>query len=112
MLCDCRNVIFPRLMEFKPDMLMLSAGFDAHKKDTINAGYIALVMSIIVEITEDVGCSYGITRQVEEDYDWLTRNLMHIAHSCCNGRIVSVLEGNFIVCNRCTADPAKCVCFH
>ena len=28
---------------FRPDCIFLSAGFDAHKKDTINAGYIALV---------------------------------------------------------------------
>ncbi len=30
-------------MKFKPDMIFISAGFDAHKKDTINAGYISLV---------------------------------------------------------------------
>ncbi len=38
-----RNIIFPRLLEFEPDIIMLSAGFDAHKKDLINSGYIALV---------------------------------------------------------------------
>ena len=38
-----RNIIFPRLLEFEPDIIMLSAGFDAHKKDIINGGYIALV---------------------------------------------------------------------
>lgn len=40
-----RNEIFPRLMQFKPDFLFISAGFDAHKKDTINGGYIALVIN-------------------------------------------------------------------
>jgi hypothetical protein len=38
-----REEIFPRLLEFGPDMIFISAGFDAHKKDTINGGYIALV---------------------------------------------------------------------
>jgi len=38
-----RDEIFPRLMQFKPDFLFISAGFDAHKKDTINGGYISLV---------------------------------------------------------------------
>lgn len=38
-----REEIFPRLMTFQPDMIFISAGFDAHKKDTINSGYIALV---------------------------------------------------------------------
>jgi acetoin utilization deacetylase AcuC-like enzyme len=35
--------IFPRLVAFKPDMLFISAGFDGHRKDTINGGYLALV---------------------------------------------------------------------
>ncbi len=39
----CREEIFPRLLTFRPDMIFISAGFDAHKKDTINGGYIALV---------------------------------------------------------------------
>ncbi|CAK9251145.1 unnamed protein product [Sphagnum jensenii] len=33
-----RKDIFPRLMKFKPDLIFISAGFDAHKKDTINSG--------------------------------------------------------------------------
>ncbi len=38
-------------MKFKPDMIFISAGFDAHKKDTINAGYISLVRGHIKYIT-------------------------------------------------------------
>jgi hypothetical protein len=38
-----RDTIFPKLLEFAPDCLFISAGFDAHKKDLINSGYIALV---------------------------------------------------------------------
>lgn len=38
-----RDDIFPRLSAFQPDLILISAGFDAHKKDMINGGYIALV---------------------------------------------------------------------
>ena len=69
-----RAEIFTRLMKFKPDMIFISAGFDAHKKDTINGGYISLV---------------------EEDFDWVTSNLVKVANTCCNGRIVSALEGGY-----------------
>jgi hypothetical protein len=69
-----RSEIFTRLMKFKPDMIFISAGFDAHKKDTINGGYISLV---------------------EEDFDWVTSNLVKVANTCCNGRIVSALEGGY-----------------
>lgn len=62
------------MMDFKPDFLFISAGFDAHKKDTINSGYIALV---------------------EEDFAWVTEKLVQIANSCCGGRVVSVLEGGY-----------------
>ena len=33
--------------------------------------------------------------QVEEDYEWVTQRLVAIANSCCEGRIVSVLEGGY-----------------
>jgi hypothetical protein len=69
-----RNEIFPRLMTFQPDMIFISAGFDAHKKDLINSGYISLV---------------------EEDYEWVTTQLIRIANSCCDGRVVSALEGGY-----------------
>ena len=61
-------------MAFKPDMIFISAGFDAHRKDLINSGYIALV---------------------EEDFDWVTANLVRVANSCCEGRVVSALEGGY-----------------
>lgn len=69
-----REEIFPRLMTFCPDFLFISAGFDAHRKDSINQGYIALT---------------------EEDFEWVTHNLVKIANTCCGGRIVSVLEGGY-----------------
>ncbi len=65
---------FPALVNFNPDLLLLSAGFDAHKKDSINCGYIGLI---------------------EDDYEWITAQLVAIANTCCSGRIVSALEGGY-----------------
>lgn len=62
----------PRLMAFEPQMLFISAGFDAHMED-------------------DMG-SLGL---LESDYEWVTRRLMKLAAQYCDGRIVSVLEGGY-----------------
>lgn len=66
------NVWLPLLHEFQPQMLFISAGFDAHRED-------------------DMG-SLGLT---EADYEWVTRHLLQIADHYCAGRIVSVLEGGY-----------------
>ena len=71
-----RDHIIPALVAFEPNMIFISAGFDAHKRDLINQGYIGVE---------------------EEDYAWLTRELVKVANTCCNGRIVSVLEGGYRV---------------
>lgn len=86
-----REHIFPRLMEFRPDCIFLSAGFDAHRKDDINGGYIALV---------------------EEDYDWVTANLIRIANSVCDGRVVSALEGGYMTKGEHCSSFAKSVKAH
>ena len=62
----------PQLREFQPQMIFISAGFDAHRED-------------------DMG-SLGL---VEADYEWVTRQLMMVAAECCEGRIVSALEGGY-----------------
>ena len=62
----------PALDAFKPQMMLISAGFDAHREDLL--GGLALV---------------------EEDYDWLTRQLMNCAARHSGERIVSVLEGGY-----------------
>ncbi|MFC3626244.1 histone deacetylase family protein [Vogesella amnigena] len=62
----------PRLHEFKPQLIFISAGFDAHRED-------------------DMG-SLGL---VEADYEWVTRQLMMIAAQYSEGRIVSALEGGY-----------------
>ncbi len=62
----------PALHDFAPEMLFISAGFDAHKDDTV-----------------------GGMRLVEDDYAWLTQQIMDIARQHARGRIVSFLEGGY-----------------
>jgi acetoin utilization deacetylase AcuC-like enzyme len=64
--------ILPRLRAFKPDILLISAGFDAHTRDPL-----------------------ANLNLVEADYTWVTQKLMEVADASCNGRIVSVLEGGY-----------------
>jgi acetoin utilization deacetylase AcuC-like enzyme len=64
--------ILPRLREFKPDVLIVSAGFDAHTRDPL-----------------------ANLNLVEADYAWVTQKLMEIADQSANGRIVSMLEGGY-----------------
>jgi len=71
-----RRTILPRLEAFAPDLILVSAGFDGHKKDEMNWGYLALL---------------------EDDYKWLTTQLVAVANKCCSGRLVSMLEGGYRV---------------
>jgi acetoin utilization deacetylase AcuC-like enzyme len=66
------GVIFPRLREFKPDLMVISAGFDAHTRDPL-----------------------ANLNLVEADYSWVTKKLMEIADASAKGRIVSMLEGGY-----------------
>ncbi len=67
-----RDVILPALDDFAPELLIVSAGFDAHAADPL------------AEL------------QVEtEDFAWLTSELVGVADRRCGGRIVSVLEGGY-----------------
>jgi acetoin utilization deacetylase AcuC-like enzyme len=66
------TAILPRLREFRPDFLVISAGFDAHMRDPL-----------------------ANLNLVDEDFGWVTRKLMEIADESCSGRIVSVLEGGY-----------------
>ena len=86
-----RQQVFPRLEEFAPDMIFISAGFDAHRKDGINSGYIALV---------------------EEDFDWVTNGLIRVSNSCCEGRVVSALEGGYQIGGEFCSSFAKSVKTH
>jgi acetoin utilization deacetylase AcuC-like enzyme len=62
----------PRLEAFRPQMIFISAGFDAHREDDI-----------------------GQMSLVEADYVHITRRLMDVAQRHCGGRIVSSLEGGY-----------------
>lgn len=64
--------ILPRLQAFGPELLIISAGFDAHTRDPL-----------------------GNINLLEDDYTWVTKKLMDIADTHCGGRIVSVLEGGY-----------------
>jgi len=64
--------ILPSLRAFNPELLIISAGFDAHVRDPL--------AQLNVQT---------------EDYAWLTRQLMDVADECCDGRVVSLLEGGY-----------------
>jgi len=66
------TVILPRLREFKPDLVIMSAGFDAHTRDPL-----------------------ANLNLVEADFGWVTQKLMEIADASARGRVVSVLEGGY-----------------
>jgi acetoin utilization deacetylase AcuC-like enzyme len=66
------NVILPRLREFRPELMVISAGFDAHMRDPL-----------------------ANLNLVEADFDWATRKLMEIADASAHGRVVSLLEGGY-----------------
>lgn len=67
-----QNAILPRLREFRPDLVVISAGFDAHTRDPL-----------------------ANLNLVEADYAWATQQLMEIADASADGRIVSMLEGGY-----------------
>ena len=66
------SIILPRLREFKPEFMLISAGFDAHTRDPL-----------------------ANLNLVEADYTWVTQKLMEVADASAQGRIVSVLEGGY-----------------
>lgn len=64
----------PALEKFKPQMIFISAGFDGHRED-------------------DMG-NLGL---VEDDYAWVTAQIVKIANTYAQGRIVSCLEGGYVL---------------
>ena len=66
------TAVLPRLDSFAPDLVIISAGFDAHMRDPLaNLNFL------------------------EADYTWVTQKLMELADRHANGRVVSVLEGGY-----------------
>ena len=66
------EIIFPTLRKFSPDLLIVSAGFDAHADDPLAS----------LNLDED-------------DFSWITLELLSIAEKYSDGRLVSVLEGGY-----------------
>jgi acetoin utilization deacetylase AcuC-like enzyme len=64
--------VLPRLRSFKPQMILISAGFDAHWRDPL-----------------------ANINLKEADFAWATREVMEIAAATASGRIVSLLEGGY-----------------
>jgi len=66
------NRILPRLREYKPELIVISAGFDAHMRDPL-----------------------ANLNLVEADFAWATQKIMEVADQCAGGRVVSLLEGGY-----------------
>jgi acetoin utilization deacetylase AcuC-like enzyme len=66
------TTILPRLRQFQPDFIVVSAGFDAHMRDPL-----------------------ANLNLLEDDFAWATRKIMEVADASAEGRIVSVLEGGY-----------------
>jgi acetoin utilization deacetylase AcuC-like enzyme len=62
----------PALKQFAPQMIFISAGFDAHRDDLL-----------------------GGMRLVESDFVWMTRQIMSVAEQHADSRVVSLLEGGY-----------------
>src|SRR6266699_7173776 len=66
------TAILPRLQEFRPDFIVISAGFDAHMRDPL--------------------ANLNLS---EADFGWATRKILEAADASAEGRVVSVLEGGY-----------------
>src|SRR5258708_40355332 len=66
------NAILPQLQKFSPELIIVSAGFDAHYRDPL--------------------ASLNLRA---EDFGWVTRKLMDVADASAGGRIFSVLPGGY-----------------
>ncbi len=75
---DFRQVVYdvwlPRLRQFKPEMILVSAGFDAHIEDDL-----------------------GGLKLFEMDFVWVTEQIKQVAEESAQGRIVSMLEGGYVL---------------
>ncbi len=67
-----RERLLPALHRFRPGLLLISAGFDAHAKDPL-----------------------AQLELIDDDFAWITAELVGLAHEHCAGRVVSTLEGGY-----------------
>lgn len=68
----CREIVLPALERFAPQLILISAGFDAHYLDPL------------------ANLNLGA-----EDFAWITRELVDLAHEHARGRVISTLEGGY-----------------
>ncbi len=68
------NVILPKIYEYEPELILISAGFDAHELDPLGG----------IELTTNM-------------YEWMTNKIVEIAKQYCNNRIISFLEGGYSI---------------
>ena len=87
-----RAKVLPALDEFKPDLVFISAGFDAHSKDAIQGPV-----------------NLGVK---ELDYEWLTNELCEIANKHARGRVISVLEGGYRIQGKAVSAFGRSVASH
>lgn len=66
------GALTPALESFRPDLILISAGFDAHRRDPLAHQSLEA-----------------------DDFAWATRAVLEIARSCCGGKVVSSLEGGY-----------------
>jgi len=66
------SIILPRLRDFRPELIVISAGFDAHQRDPL-----------------------ANLNLLEADFLWATQKIMEVAEASANGRVVSMLEGGY-----------------
>jgi acetoin utilization deacetylase AcuC-like enzyme len=67
-----KNKLIPKIQSFRPDLIIISAGFDAHKDDPL--------AQINLE---------------SKDYYTLTKRILSLAKELCEGKVVSILEGGY-----------------
>lgn len=66
------DIWIPRILMFKPDLILVSAGFDAHRDE-----------------------KQALFKLTEFDYSFMTIEVMRVARAVCSGRLVSILEGGY-----------------
>ncbi|HST91135.1 MAG TPA: histone deacetylase family protein [Brevundimonas sp.] len=66
------GALMPALQDFAPDLILISSGFDAHRRDPLAHQSLEA-----------------------EDFAWATRAVIEVARHCCEGKVVSSLEGGY-----------------
>merc|ERR1711862_100410 len=76
--------LIPALRAFNPDLILMSTGFDGAHNDIGNT-----------KLSNNKKQYLHGMDLIPEDYAWTTSKIMEVADICCQGRVVSVLEGGY-----------------